>query len=102
MTIHDPVTQEQPSGQNPNESTCRECGCTDSHLCETQFGPCLWINLNPEHEDHPICSGCALAGRFLTAEEQEAVAIRLRSFAALSAVAEVIIRATAAENEYVP
>ncbi|HUV53024.1 MAG TPA: hypothetical protein VMW64_08125 [Dehalococcoidia bacterium] len=40
----DSVCQEQPM--------CRVCGCTNEHACETDEGPCHWV-------EDDLCSACA-------------------------------------------
>ena len=37
------------------ERTCRVCGCTDSHACMTDNGPCDWV-------EPDLCSACAEKG----------------------------------------
>lgn len=32
---------------------CKTCGCHDGHACQTNLGPCFWIDEN-------FCSACAV------------------------------------------
>ncbi|MFA5487349.1 MAG: hypothetical protein WDA05_04945 [Candidatus Methanomethylophilaceae archaeon] len=34
------------------ERTCRICGCTEEHACETVCGACYWV-------EYDLCSACA-------------------------------------------
>ena len=36
------------------ERICRVCGCTQEHACETDEGPCYWV-------EDDLCSACALS-----------------------------------------
>lgn len=45
------------------EHTCRGCGCSDSHACITEDGPCAWVLLDIDADGHDartgVCSACA-------------------------------------------
>jgi hypothetical protein len=32
--------------------SCRRCGCTDDRACQTEDGPCFWV-------EDDLCSACA-------------------------------------------
>lgn len=36
------------------ERSCRICGCTEDHACETVYGACYWV-------EYDLCSACAEA-----------------------------------------
>jgi hypothetical protein len=39
--------------EDQGAAVCRVCGCTDEHGCETDDGPCSWV-------EPDLCSACAL------------------------------------------
>ena len=43
-----PVEARQPDA---SERQCRVCGCTQMQACQTEDGPCFWL-------EDDLCSGC--------------------------------------------
>ncbi len=43
LAFCDHEEEEDPAAHASGARTCRICGCTDDHACETPTGPCYWV-----------------------------------------------------------